>query len=398
MGAGGGSSFCELPGSVRFESGKRTVVPGGQDTAKLDFLTLPDGFCVHTFGNVGNPRQIRFAPNGELFVASPTTGTTGGGPNGKAAILILADKDADGYADGAPVTYLDSLPSTQGLLFAKGHFYYQNGTKILRVPYASGDHAPSGPAEQVVDVTLYTSSLHWPKTLDEGDDGTIYVTNGGDEGETCDPSRPFHGGVLIADGSTGGKPIVKGCRNPIGMKCDRGHGHCFAVELAKDYTMNKGGREKLLPIRDGDDWGFPCCASKDLPYPGVMPTPDCSATVADTVSFYIGDTPFSVDFSPATWPAPWGRNAIVPTHGAAGSWSGARVVAVAMDPATDMPVPASNIDGGVNSSGMKDFATGWDDLTQSHGRPASVTFAKDGRMFLSNDTNGEIIWIAPIGM
>ena len=45
---------------------------------------------------------------------------------------------------------------------------------------------------------------------------------------------------------------------------------------------------------------------------------------------------------------------------------------------------------------MATFATGWDDGTRSHGRPAVVAFAPDGRLFLGNDTNGDIVWIAPL--
>src|SRR5207244_2964267 len=100
------------------------------------FLHLPTGFCAHYFGKVGNTRQLRFAPGGELFVASPTTGTTGGGQGGQQAILLLPDDNGDGYADGS-TTFLNNLPSTQGLLFTDGYFYYQDATKILRMPYRS---------------------------------------------------------------------------------------------------------------------------------------------------------------------------------------------------------------------------------------------------------------------
>ena len=41
------------------------------------------------------------------------------------------------------------------------------------------------------------------------------------------------------------------------------------------------------------------------------------------------------------------------------------------------------------------FASGWDDGMQDHGRPAAITFAADGRMFLADDNLGIIVWIAP---
>src|SRR5262249_37827245 len=151
------------------------------------FLHLPPGFCAHFFGNVaqlaktgklgGNVRQLRFAPNGDLFVASPTTATTGGGLGGLPSIGVLPDDNRRGLADSA-VRYVEGVPSTQGMMFANGYFYYQDtqpgdllGTLILRVPYQSGDRKLRGPPEQVLDTGAYNAScLHWPKTLDQADD------------------------------------------------------------------------------------------------------------------------------------------------------------------------------------------------------------------------------------
>ena len=47
---------------------------------------------------------------------------------------------------------------------------------------------------------------------------------------------------------------------------------------------------------------------------------------------------------------------------------------------------------------MDVFATGWDDGSREHGRPAAVAFAADGRLFLGNDNNGDIFWIAPLDL
>jgi glucose/arabinose dehydrogenase len=130
---------------------------------------------------------------------------------------------------------------------------------------------------------------------------------------------------------------------------------------------------------------------------GSVANTDCAAITPDTDSFVIGDTPFGLDFEPGLWPAPWTNNAIVATHGAAGSWSGARVVAIGTDPSTGQIAPGSNV-GGNDQGAMKAFATGWDDQSHMHGRPAAVTFAGDGRLFLSNDNNGVIVWIAPTSL
>jgi glucose/arabinose dehydrogenase len=389
-------ALCDLPGSVQTTANGLVVVPGGPANAtNLSFLHLPVGFCAHFFANVGNTRQLRFAPGGELFIASPTTGTTGGGPGGQAGIIVLPDDDHDGVADTA-LTFLSGLPSTQGLLFTGGYLYYQDATKIMRMPYAAGERTASGTSEQVANITIYISTLHWPKTLDVADDGTIYVGNGGDQGEMCDPAHPFHGGILKLDGSPGGTPVAKGFRNPISLRCARGHDRCFAIELTRDFTADVGGREKLVPIRQGDDWGFPCCATNDLPFPDIRPVPDCSTVAAESDSFIVGNTPFDLDFETGKWPAPWNNRVYVPMHGTAGSWQGARMVSIGLDPTTGELLPGSDIGG--PSGAMVDFATGWDDGTLAHGRPAAVAFAPDGRLFLGNDTNGDIIWIAPLGL
>jgi glucose/arabinose dehydrogenase len=384
---------CALPGSVQFTGTGTVEVPGNPSPVDLSFLELPAGFCAHYYATVGNARQLRYAPGGELFVASPTALTTGGGLGGLDAIVVLPDDDHDGVAD-APVHFADGITHTQGMAFSDGFFYYQDDAKIMRVAYQPGDRKPSAAAVKIAEITVYYSALHWPKGIDVADDGTIFVTNGGDQNEACDPAHPFRGGILKLDGTPGGAQVCKGLRNPITIRCARGHDRCFALEMAKDYSATTGGREKMIPIRQGDDWGFPCCATKNLPYADINPT-DCSMVTAEDVGFKIGDSPFGLAFAPPTWPATYAGSAIIANHGAAGTWFGARIVAIGMDPNTGLPIPGDNNDGADHGS-MIDFATGWDDGTLMHGRPAALEMAPDGRLFVANDHDGVILWIAPI--
>ena len=395
--------FCDLPGSVQTTANGLVVVPGGPANASdLSFLHLPVGFCAHFFAKVGNTRQLRFAPGGELFVASPTRATTGGGPGGQAAIIVLPDDDHDGVADRA-MTFLDRLPaarlpSTQGLLFTGGYLYYQDGTKIMRVPYAAGDRTPSGSSEQVADITIYVVDRTGRRRSTSPTTGPSTSATAGTRIEPCDPAHPFHGGILKLDGSPGGTPVAKGFRNPISLRCSRGHNLCFAVELTRDYTATQGGREKLVPIRQGDDWGFPCCATKDLPFPDITPVPDCSTVASEIDSFIVGDTPFDLDFEtgrvagaveqPGVCPAPWRvrdlggspRRRHRPRSDHRGGAARARIWTAS------------------SSGALAEFASGWDDGTLAHGRPAVVAFAPDGRLFLGNDNTGDIIWIAPASL
>ena len=379
------------------------MVPDGSASAPdLSWLRLPPGFCAHYFGTVPDARQLRFAPGGELFVASPTTATQGGRPEGAlGGIAVLPDDNHDGVAD-VNLTFLSSVPSIQGLLFANDTLYYQDDATIRSVAYHSGDRTPSSPSRVVTAITAPQAVLHWPKVMDIAMDGTIYVTNGGSQDDDCLSTNPIRGAIftLQKDGST--SLVARGFRNPIALRCEVNHNVCLAAELALDDSAVEGGREKLVPIRPGDDWGFPCCASHNLPYLGFTyadnhQSPDCSGVATDTDSFVIGHTPFGLDFEPGAWPAPWTGRVFVTLHGDFASWAGARVVAIEIDPSTGLPNPATDIgDGGPDTGSLLEFATGWADGAMDHGRPAPIAFAADGRMFLGNDNNGIIVWIAPV--
>jgi glucose/arabinose dehydrogenase len=400
------TDFCTLPGSVVWSGGLPSVV-GGSDASvpDLTWMKLPDGYCSHFYATVPETRQLRFSPSGDLFVASPSAHAAGGASGGLGAIVVLPDDNHDGIADEQD-TYLSSLPATQGMLFFDGYFYYQDSTIIRRLPYANGDRSGSGVGEQVADVNVYTSSLHWPKSLDVDDHGNIYVTNGGDQSELCEGAgapdgevgtdRPFHGGILQIDGTPNGKLIARGLRNPIAIRCAKGTGTCFGLELARDFAPNEGSREKLFPVHEGDDWGFPCCATANVAYTDyTSPVPDCSGVASEDTSFIIDHTPFGLDFEEGYWPGIWKYRAFVALHGFVGTWVGARVVGIMTDPQSGWPVQTQESEAG-SSSSMTDFATGWDDGAQDHGRPAAITFSPDGRMFLGNDITGTIVWSAPV--
>jgi glucose/arabinose dehydrogenase len=397
--------FCDLPGSLQFTESGKVLVPGGPSAPDLSWLELPAGFCVHYYANVPDVRQLRFAPGGELFAASPSTLTTGGAyEEGLDAIVVLPDDNFDGAAD-AMLTFLDDLPSTQGLMFANGYFYYQDRTRIRRLPYAIGDRSPKAASEEVIDISRDTghheSRLHWPKVLDIADDGTIYVTNGAEDSERCEPDRPFRGGIVSVDGVTpGGKRIARGFRNPIGIRCLRGFNRCYAIELSRDYTAGIGGREKLVPVREGDDWGHPCCATRQKPYPDRTPVPDCSEVDQEGGAFVVGNTPFDLDFETGKWPPPWNNRVYIPMHGVFGTWENERLVSIAYDPVSGEVIMGSELPA-QDPGSFLDFATGWDDGVKGegpHGRPANIAFAPDGRLFLGNDNTGDIIWIAPLGL
>jgi glucose/arabinose dehydrogenase len=401
-------TFCALPGSILYTPQGPQLV-GGSDASlpSLGWLSLPVGFCVHYFATVPMTRQLRFAPDGHLFTTSPspTASTTGGRNNGLGEIVVLPDDNQDGVAD-ANITYLGMLDYVQGLYFGGGYLYYQFDTAtIARIPFSNGDLSPSGASEVVTKITLPQDTVHWTKVIDVAPDGTLYVTNGSSQSESCLSTRPPIGTINKVSPDGGTSVVAKGFRNPISLRCEHNHDVCLVTELALDYSSAYSGREKLLPVHQGDDFGYPCCATKNTVYidPNTkMPftyvdtggAVDCSGVSAEPVSFVIGETPFGVEVEESgNWPAPYGGRAYVAMHGEFGSWVGARVLSLTLD-ANGMPLSATDVDGG-ESANMTDFATGWDDGRQDHGRPGTITFAPDGRMFIGDDQSGMIFWIAP---
>lgn len=393
---------CGLPGSIVWEAGGPTRVPGAATPGPdISWMKLPVGFCAHAYATVPHVRQVKVAPSGELFAASPSQSTAGGGGAGLGAIVVLPDDDHDGASDGV-VRFVDHVAETQGIAFSPdGFFYYQDAALVMRVPYRAGDRAPASPGAMMLDMAAVVPAqptLHWPKAMDVADDGSLYVLNGGEQDDACQSPLPVRGAIVHVTSPAGADPvgavIARGFRNPIAVRCNPGKGRCFALELAKDGSGDEGGREKLVPVRDGanDDWGFPCCASRGIPYPDISPTPDCSGVTEETDGFIIGNTPFGLDFAPSSWPAPFQNAAIVALHGRVGSYAGARVIAIPTDAATGEPIRTSNLPGG---DGFLELASGWDDGRQDRGRPAAVGFAADGRLFLGDDIDGLIVWIAP---
>jgi glucose/arabinose dehydrogenase len=400
-------SYCALPGSIVGTPQGMAVVEGA-DPAQPDmsWLTVPAGFCAHHFANVPETRNLRVAPGGDLFVASPSQSTAGGAVGGRGALLVLPDDDHDGVADSA-LTFIGNLPATQGLTFARGYLYFQDTATIRRVAFRSGDRAPSAAVEAVTTITAPQSSNHFPKSVDMAQDGTLYVTNGSDQGEACLKNRVPIGAVFKLLPGGANSVVTSGFRNPIAMRCEANHNVCLVAELAKDGSGSEGGREKIVAVHQGDNWGFPCCADTSIPYTsaefqesGQTVTPaDCAGVTPESVAFQIGHTPFGIDFETGTWSAPWGNRAFVALHGVVGAYAGSRVVAIALDPTTGLPLPSSDLEAGTSDApNMMDFVTGWDDDRQDHGRATAVAFGDDGRLYVGDDTKGEIFWIAPVGL
>ncbi len=288
-----GAAWCDLP------------VPS---TANVPGVNIPEGFCLRRFARVPTPRVIRFAPNGDLFVASPSTGTPGGAPLGRGAILTLVDDNRDGVADStdmATVTFLDRVDSVHGLLFprAGGTLMYTVDDTVYRMPYAVGDRRATVPQRMHEVIAEMTDFARWTHTLAEAVDGSLFVSMGQYDIAQCPAPNRRQGAVLrIGAGQPRNGAIwVDGFRNPMYLRC-MPWGACYAAELTGDGWGSIGGREKLVELRQGDTYGFPCCVDRAMPVPGSGQS--CTNVAPSVQSYPLGDTPFGFDWAPSSWPAP----------------------------------------------------------------------------------------------
>lgn len=382
-----GAPFCDLPGTDPPE------------------VRVPAGFCVRRFAPapIVEARVLAFAPNGDLFVAAPSQSTVGGANGGPGGIFVLPDDDKNGVAD-AVLPFAGTFPSdgracaaleadpkslacVHGLLFFDNYLYFTRSDEVRRLGYVSGDRrARSDESELVARIGGARIPDHrFAHTLERTRDGEILVSRGRGDSNECSDEQMARGAVLAIDPRrplpVAPSLVADGFRNPMYLRCSPSScGDCYASELSGDDWDGVGGREKLSLLgRRGESWGYPCCVGQSEPHP-THRAHDCAGVGRELVAIPLHDTNFGLDFDRGGFPAPYTHGLFVALHGVFTSFGGTGVVFVPTDPRTKRPVgPASA------------FATGF----APNGRATDAVFAPDGRLFVADDTTGNVYWIAP---
>lgn len=278
--------------------------------------------------------------------------------------------------------------SVHGLLFDSGYLYWTFQNSVNRVAFARGDRAisPTATVELVADIT---GSERWTHTLAAGPDGSLYVSMGIYGSFQCPYPSPERGAILrIRRTPTDTTPplngtiVAQGFRNPMYIRCHAWG--CYAAELTDDGWTSPG-REKIVKFESGQDYGYPCCYDRGLPSPANGGRVACTNVVASMIGFPVGYTPFGHDFAPSTWPAPYANGLFVGLHGQVGSWTSTGINWAASDATTHAFMGES----------AATFMTGWGRGTPNEGRVADIAFAPDGRLFFTDDQQGQVFWIAP---
>ncbi len=352
----------------------------------VDGAVVPTGFCTRRFATIGAPRVLNFAPNGDLFVSSPSQSTDGGAPPGLGQIVVLSDDNHDGIAEAH--VFLGDVPTVHGIAIAGGFLYYTTSAAIFRTPYIDGQRVASGPGTMVASYPMVPGE-RWTHGFTRSAAGTLYSALGVYSATTC-PDTPRLGQVFRADVGGALTMLSTGYRNPMYLRCHFRDEACIVAELGDDGGGSQGARERMVLLRDNTNYGFPCCTGRGRSTTANHNVFDCNSVPQEEAEFPLNDTPFGMDWERGRWPAPFRDAIFVALHGSfytVPRWQGTRIVFAETDPATHAPRGSWN-------SFVLGFGQGGGPLE----RATDVVFSSDGRMFFADDQGGGVYWVAPANL
>jgi glucose/arabinose dehydrogenase len=216
--------------------------------------TVPKGFDVKLFASgFANPRYLRTAPNGDIFVTESSAGT----------IRVLRDSDGDGRAD-INEKFATGLAQPFGLAFYPAgpdpqFLYVANTDSVVRFPYRSGDLRARGKPERVTELPSggrLTGGGHWTRDIAFSKDGAkLYAsvgskTNVDDEREEPEERNRARIFQFNPDGS-GRKLYAWGIRNAVGIAVHPETGELWASVNERDGLGDDLVPDYVTRVREG---------------------------------------------------------------------------------------------------------------------------------------------------
>ena len=364
--------------------------------------TVMDGFKVELVASgIENPRAIRFAPNGDMFVSNSSAGE------------VLVYRFEDGKTE--PVshdTYASGLKQPYGIAFYPKDdpkwVYVAESDGLRRFPYAAGDMKASGEAEVLFD--NIDPNHHWTRDVVFSDDGkTMYysVGSGSNVGldSTMDPAPEGGLDSWVKDHPLGvawggeerraavlafdpeGKNeryFATGLRNCAGMTLQPETGNVWCVVNERDELGDNLPPDYATSVADGAFYGWPWYYigdNLDPRWEGNAPDIGAKTTVPD-VLFQPHSAPLNITFYKSDAFGPdYKGDAFVAMHG---SWNRGK--------RTGYKVVKLDIGADGKATGVyQDFMTGFVvDADTVWGRPVGVAVGPKGSLFVSEDGSGTI--------
>jgi glucose/arabinose dehydrogenase len=347
----------------------------------------PKGFKVELYTTgLDNPRLIRTAPNGDIFLAESQTGKIrifrGVKPDGTA-------KQVSEFATGLNLPFgINFYPAGPNPKWV----YIGNTDWIVRFPYQNGDLKARGAAEQLFEVPgggHLRGGGHWTRDLAFSKDGTkLFVSVGSlsnvDDADTH--PNEFHRADVLEYTPEGKfvKIYASGIRNCVGETINPITGELWCSTNERDGLGNNLVPDYVTHVQEGGFYGWPWYymgGHQDPRHEGKHPELQAKVITPDILLNPHFASLEMLFYEGSQFPAVYHGDGFAAEHG---SWnrkvrSGYEVVRLPMK------------DGHATGE-YEDFLTGFvlpnGDVW---GRPVGVTVATDGSLFVSDD-GSKSIW------
>jgi glucose/arabinose dehydrogenase len=342
----------------------------------------PPGFVVELFASgLDNPRTLRAAPNGDIFVAE----------SGPGRIRVL--RTADGAKAPEIRTFAENLYQPFGIAFwppgpDPRYVYVANTDSVVRFPYRPGDLRPAGAAEEIV--ADLPRGGHWTRDVVFSGDGQMFVSVGS-HSNAADrwinaPWQSDEGRAVVLSFTPEGKDkrfFATGLRNCVGMAMQPGTGELWCSVNERDGLGDDLPPDYLTRVRDGAFYGWPWFyigANEDPRHAGEQPALRSRVLVPD-VLVQPHSAPMEMTFyNTAQFPAEYRGDIFAAFHG---SWNRTK--------RTGYKVVRVLLRKGQPTGEYEDFVTGFVISDRNvWGRPVGVAVARDGALLVSEDGNGTI--------
>jgi glucose/arabinose dehydrogenase len=343
----------------------------------------PAGFRVQQYATgLDNPRLMRTAPNGDIFLAESSSGI----------IRVFRGITPEGKPEEAQV-FAKGLNEPYGIAFyPPGNdpqwVYVGNTDSVVRLPYQNGDLEARGAAEHLAD--LPHGGGHWTRDIQFSSDGKKMFVSVGSASNVDDPDT--------APGEKNRADILE--FNPDGSDMQvyaygiRNAGGGLAInpktgELWCSVNERDGLGDNLVPdyithVEAGGFYGWPWWyigSHQDPRHDGKHPELRDKALVPD-VLLQPHNASLEMTFYEGTqFPPQYHGDIFASEHG---SWN--RSVRAGYE-VIRVPLHQSGRAGGE----YEDFLTGFVvDNGHVWGRPVGITVAQDGSLLVSDDGSNSI--------
>jgi glucose/arabinose dehydrogenase len=388
-----------------------TTCPGDS----VDAWTSDPGYCLYQFASgLSRPRQMAFAPSGELFVSA-------------GSVTVLFDDDHDGAsAAGERATFATAPGLNHGIAFSPDarYLYASSATAVYRWPYQPGARKAAAAAELVV--TGIPAGGHTSRTLAFDSQGRLVVSVGSAGNVDTEPElrqtrsqlRRYVVPAVIPPGGLaylGGDVVASGMRNEAGIYVDA-RDRIWGVENGRDnliadrdiHNDNPGEKVNLVDGTGPSFYGYPECFTEYRRPGGGGPGTqwaDPSLDPGDRQTDAWCRDPANVHPPAFSLPAHWaplgvieyqgtalplGRDLIVTSHG---SWNA--------DPPVGRLLARLRRDGDTITSVEPIFGERGADNGLRQGtwsaRPVDVREAADGTLYISDDNGGRVFRLTYAG-